>query len=52
MTQPAPEGRKTATNANRPREITDLRQYKVRHFAMPGNLGAEAMAKLLVKNDI
>ncbi len=38
----------------RPREIADLRQYKVRHFAMPGNLGAEAMANLLVaaKNDI
>src|SRR4051812_2957688 len=38
----------------RPREIADLRRYKVRHFVMPGNLGAEAMAKLLVaaKNDI
>jgi hypothetical protein len=38
----------------RPREISDLRRYKVRHFVMPGNLGAEAMAKLLVaaKNDI
>ena len=38
----------------RPREIADLRRYKVRHFVMPGNLGAEGMAKLLVaaKNDI
>jgi PIN like domain len=38
----------------RPREIADLRLYKVRHFALPGNLGASAMAKLLVatKNDI
>jgi len=38
----------------RPREIADLRRYKVRHFVMPGNLGAHAMAKLLVsaKNDI
>jgi hypothetical protein len=38
----------------RPREIADLRRYKVRHFVMPGNLGARAMAKLLVeaKNDI
>lgn len=25
----------------RPREIADLRRYKVRHFSMPGNLGAE-----------
>ena len=38
----------------RPREIADLRRYKVRHFVMPGNLGAEAMARLLVaaRNDI
>ena len=38
----------------RPREIADMRRYKVRHFVMPGNLGAEAMAKLLVaaRNDI
>lgn len=38
----------------RPREIADLRRYRVRHFVMPGNLGAESMAKLLVgaKNDI
>lgn len=38
----------------RPREIADIRRYRVRHFSMPGNLGAEAMAKLLVtsKNDI
>jgi hypothetical protein len=38
----------------RPREISDLRRYKVRHFVMPGNLGAETMAKLLVnaRNDI
>lgn len=38
----------------RPREIVDLRRYKIRHFAMPGNLGAEAMAKFLVScaNDI
>jgi hypothetical protein len=38
----------------RPREISDLRRYRVRHFVMPGNLGAEAMARLLVaaKNDI
>ena len=38
----------------RPREISDLRQYRVRHFVMPGNLGAEAMARLLVtaKNNI
>jgi hypothetical protein len=38
----------------RPREIADLRRHKVRHFVMPGNLGAQAMAKLLVgaKNDI
>jgi len=32
----------------RPREIADIRRYKVRHFAMPGNLGAEAMSRLLV----
>ncbi len=38
----------------RPREIEDMRQYAVRHFALPGNLGAAAMAKLLVraKNNI
>jgi PIN like domain len=38
----------------RPREIADLKRYRVRHFVMPGNLGAEAMAKLLVtaKNNI
>jgi PIN like domain len=38
----------------RPREIADIRRYKVRHFAMPGNLGAVAMARLLVtaKNNI
>jgi hypothetical protein len=31
-----------------------MRRYRVRHFVMPGNLGAEAMAKLLVnaKNNI
>jgi len=37
----------------RPREIDDLRRCKVRHFVMPGNLGAQGMARLLVaKNDI
>jgi hypothetical protein len=38
----------------RPRENADLRRHKVRHFVMPGNLGATAMARLLVaaKNDI
>jgi hypothetical protein len=38
----------------RPREIEDIRRYRVRHFAMPGNLGAAAMAQLLVaaKNNI
>jgi hypothetical protein len=38
----------------RPRENADLRRYRVRYFVMPGNLGAQAMAKLLVaaKNDI
>jgi hypothetical protein len=38
----------------RPREAEDLRYYGVKHFAMPGNLGATAMADLLAKarNDI
>jgi hypothetical protein len=38
----------------RPREIEDIRRYRVRHFAMPGNLGAKAMAQLLAaaKNNI
>lgn len=38
----------------RPREIEDMRRYCVRHFALPGNLGAIAMARLLVsaKNNI
>jgi hypothetical protein len=38
----------------RPREAEDLRYYGVKHFAMPGNLGAFAMADLLAKakNDI
>jgi hypothetical protein len=38
----------------RPREAEDLRRYGVKHFAMPGTLGAVAMADLLVKakNDI
>jgi len=33
----------------RPREAHDLQRYRVRHFAMPGNLGAQGMAELLVK---
>lgn len=33
----------------RPREAADLHKYGVRHFAMPGNLGAQGMAELLVK---
>ena len=33
----------------RPREAADLYRYGVRHFAMPGNLGATGMAELLVK---
>lgn len=33
----------------RPREAEDLQRYGVRHFAMPGNLGAQGMAELLVK---
>jgi hypothetical protein len=39
---------------HRPRELADIHRYKVRHFVMPANLGATAMAKLLVssKNDI
>lgn len=39
---------------NRPREIEDMKRYGVRHFALPGNLGAVAMAQLLVqsKNNI
>lgn len=38
----------------RPRELEDLRRYKVKHFALPGNLGADKMAELLIstKNDI
>ncbi|MFB3815371.1 MAG: hypothetical protein ACE14L_14795 [Terriglobales bacterium] len=38
----------------RPRESEDLRRYGVKHFALPGNLGAVQMAKILVqaKNDI
>ena len=38
----------------RPREIADIRRYKVRHVIVPANLGAEAMAKLLAsaKNNI
>jgi len=38
----------------RPREVEDMRRYGVRHFALPGNLGAFAMARLLVdaKNNI
>jgi hypothetical protein len=38
----------------RPREAHDLHRYGVRHFAMPGNLGAVGMAELLVtaKNSI
>jgi hypothetical protein len=38
----------------RPREAEDLRKYGVKHFALPGNLGAEAMARLIAeaKNDI
>jgi PIN like domain len=39
---------------SRPREAYDLRRYGVRHFAMPGNLGARGMAEVLVaaKNSI
>jgi hypothetical protein len=33
----------------RPREAHDLQKYRVRHFTMPGNLGAQGMAELLVK---
>jgi hypothetical protein len=38
----------------RPREAEDLRRYGVKHFSLPGNLGAEAMARLIAaaKNDI
>lgn len=38
----------------RPREIADMQKYRVRHFAFPGNLGATAMARLLVsaKNNV
>jgi hypothetical protein len=38
----------------RPREAHDLHKYRVRHFAMPGNLGATGMAELLIqaKNSI
>ena len=38
----------------RPRELEDLRRYGVKHFALPGNLGATKMAELLLtaKNDI
>ena len=38
----------------RPREAHDLHRYRVRHFAMPGNLGAGRMAELLAiaKNSI
>lgn len=39
---------------SRPREAEDLRRFGVKHFALPGNLGAVQMAELLVraKNDI
>jgi hypothetical protein len=38
----------------RPREAQDLKRYGVKHFALPGNLGAVQMAQLLVssKNNI
>jgi hypothetical protein len=38
----------------RPREVADLKKYNVKHFALPGNLGAVKMAELLIaaKNDI
>jgi len=38
----------------RPREAEDLRRYGVKHFALPGNLGAVQMAELLgqTSNDI
>jgi hypothetical protein len=38
----------------RPREIADILRYRVRHFAVPGNLRAVEMAQLLIKakNDI
>jgi PIN like domain len=31
----------------RPREVADLKRFGVKHFALPGNLGAVAMAELL-----
>lgn len=36
------------------RELEDLKRYGVKHFALPGNLGASRMAELLIlaKNDI
>jgi hypothetical protein len=50
----SPGGAKESAPTLPPSEISDLRRYKVRHFAMPGNLGSKSMAKLLVaaKNDI
>jgi len=30
----------------RPREVADLKRYDVKHFALPGNLGAVKMAEL------
>jgi hypothetical protein len=38
----------------RPREVEDLKRFGVKHFSLPGNLGAQQMAELLVlaKNNI